>query len=160
MLVARVGRTGVTQVVAAYLDHLVVERGMARNTLDSYSRDLRRYVAHLELAGIIDFTQVTAGQVTAFGAALREGDAEHPPLAASSSARALVAVRGLHKFAHADAARRRLVVQLPWDLDAPHGSAGRMTTVARAVPGPQRPRTTGKPKLGRNAPCWCRSGKK
>ena len=102
MLVARVGRTGVTQVVAAYLDHLVVERGMARNTLDSYSRDLRRYVAHLELAGTIDFTQVTAGQVTAFGAALREGDAEHPPLAASSSARALVAVRGLHKFAHAD----------------------------------------------------------
>jgi hypothetical protein len=65
-----------------------------------------------------------------------------------------------HKFAQADAARRRLVAQLPWDLDAPHGSAGRMTTVARAVPGPQRPRTIGKPKLGRNAPCLCGSGKK
>src|SRR2546427_9013723 len=64
------------------------------------------------------------------------------------------------KFAQADAARRRLVAQLPWDLDAPGGSAGCTTTVARAAPGPQRPRTTGKPKLGRNAPCWCGSGKK
>ena len=65
-----------------------------------------------------------------------------------------------HKFAQADAARRRLVAQLPWDLDAPGESAGRTVTVARAAPGPQRPRTTGKPKLGRNAPCWCGSGKK
>ena len=65
-----------------------------------------------------------------------------------------------HKFAQADAARRRLVAQLPWDLDAPGASAGRTITVARAAPGPQRPRTTGKPKLGRNAPCWCGSGKK
>jgi hypothetical protein len=50
------------------------------------------------------------------------------------------------KFAQADAARRRLVAQLPWDLDAPRGSAGRTTTVARAATEPQRPRTTGKPK--------------
>lgn len=37
--------------------------------------------------------------VSAFLAKLREGDADHPPLAASSAARALVAVRGLHRFA-------------------------------------------------------------
>ncbi len=36
--------------------------------------------------------------VSAFLAVLREGDADHPPLAASSAARALVAVRGLHRF--------------------------------------------------------------
>jgi len=65
-----------------------------------------------------------------------------------------------HKFAQADAARRRLVAQLPWDLATPDGSAEYTTTVARAAPGPQRPRTAGKPKLGRNAPCWCGSGTK
>jgi hypothetical protein len=65
-----------------------------------------------------------------------------------------------HKFAQADAARRRLVAQLPWDLDTPDESTGHTTTVTRAAPGPQRPHTTGKPKLGRNAPCWCGSGKK
>jgi integrase/recombinase XerD len=37
--------------------------------------------------------------VSEFLAVLREGDADTPPLAASSAARALVAVRGLHKFA-------------------------------------------------------------
>jgi integrase/recombinase XerD len=90
----------VTQVVTTYLDHLAVERGTARNTLDSYARDLRRYTAHLARAGVGDLRGVTEAEVTAFGAALREGDGEHPPLAASSAARALVAVRGLHRFAH------------------------------------------------------------
>ncbi|RSN07909.1 site-specific tyrosine recombinase XerD [Amycolatopsis roodepoortensis] len=88
--------------VAAYLDHLVVERGTARNTLDSYSRDLRRYTAYLCDADVESFGDVTSAHITSFGAALREGDEEHRPLAASSAARALVAVRGLHKFAHAD----------------------------------------------------------
>jgi integrase/recombinase XerD len=37
--------------------------------------------------------------VSSFLAALREGDHEHPPLAASSAGRAVVAVRGLHRFA-------------------------------------------------------------
>ncbi|MFD8498841.1 site-specific tyrosine recombinase XerD [Amycolatopsis sp. NPDC059657] len=99
---AKAGTTGVANVVAAYLDHLTVERGTARNTLDSYARDLRRYAGHLEATGVSDFAEVTSEQVSAFGMALREGDEEHQPLAASSAARALVAVRGLHKFAHAD----------------------------------------------------------
>ncbi len=38
------------------------------------------------------------GLVTDFLATLREGSASHPPMAASSSARTLVAVRGLHRF--------------------------------------------------------------
>ena len=33
---------------------------------------------------------------------LREGDADHPPLSATSAARTVVAVRGFHKFAVAD----------------------------------------------------------
>nr|WP_208406502.1 site-specific tyrosine recombinase XerD [Amycolatopsis granulosa] len=92
----------VSEVVTAYLDHLAVERGTARNTLDSYARDLRRYLGYLEQSGIADFRRITAADVTGFGAALREGGEGHPPLAASSAARALVAVRGLHRFAHLD----------------------------------------------------------
>ncbi|WP_344414183.1 site-specific tyrosine recombinase XerD [Amycolatopsis minnesotensis] len=88
--------------VAAYLDHLTVERGTSRNTLDGYTRDLRRYAGHLAGSGVTDFASVTEADITAFGAALREGDAEHRPLAVSSAARALVAVRGLHRFAHVD----------------------------------------------------------
>ena len=76
-----------------------MERGTARNTLDGYSRDLRRYGEHLHLCGITELDGVGEAQVSAFLAVLREGDSEHPPLAASSAARALVAVRGLHRFA-------------------------------------------------------------
>lgn len=42
---------------------------------------------------------MTTGEVTGYLARLREGDAAHPPLAASSAGRAVVAVRGLHAFA-------------------------------------------------------------
>jgi integrase/recombinase XerD len=86
-------------VLRLYLDHLAVERGIARNTLDSYTRDLHRYLRHLTAQGVTELAGVTENLITAFVGALREGDADHQPLAASSAARAAVAVRGLHKFA-------------------------------------------------------------
>jgi integrase/recombinase XerD len=89
----------VTGVITGYLDHLAVERGTSRHTLDGYARDLRRYADHLSGCGIGTLEAVTELQVSAFLATLREGTSEHPPLAASSAARALVAVRGLHRFA-------------------------------------------------------------
>jgi integrase/recombinase XerD len=91
--------SGVGGVVTSYLDHLAVERGTSRNTLDGYARDLRRYADHLAASGVDGLAAVTERHVSAFLAVLREGTAEHPPLAASSAARALVAVRGLHRFA-------------------------------------------------------------
>ena len=36
--------------------------------------------------------------MSSFLVSLREGDEEHPPLAANSAARAVVAVRGFHRF--------------------------------------------------------------
>ena len=81
-----------------YLDHLTVERGLARNTLLSYRRDLDRYLAHLTAVGVSAVDQVTQRQVADHLAALRMGDETHPPLAAASAARAVVAVRGWHQF--------------------------------------------------------------
>ncbi len=83
-----------------YLDHLAVERGFAANSLLAYRRDLRRYAAYLETAGQHDLGSVTELDIAGFLVALRAGDADHPPLAASSAARSLVAVRGLHRFTH------------------------------------------------------------
>jgi hypothetical protein len=65
-----------------------------------------------------------------------------------------------HKFAQADAPRRRFVAQLPWDLEAPALPTERSAAVARSSAARLRPLPTGKRKLGRNAPCWCGSGKK
>lgn len=137
------GTKHVAEVVAAYLDHLVVERGTARNTVDGYARDLRRYAAHLKQAGIVELSAVTPAVVSEYAIALREGDEEHTPLAASSAARALAAIRGVHKFALRDGvtdhdpardvrpppALRRLPKALPLDevlrlLDMPPPEAG------------------------------------
>lgn len=87
-----------------YLDHLTIERGVAANTLSSYRRDLRRYSDHLTQRGIDDLAKVVEADVSEFLVALRRGDPEAgvTALSAVSAARAVVAVRGLHRFAAAE----------------------------------------------------------
>ncbi|NMI00146.1 site-specific tyrosine recombinase XerD [Pseudonocardia acidicola] len=87
---------GVAAVVEAYLAHLTVERGSSANTLRSYANDLRRYLEHLHDRGLGELAAVGEADVSGFVAAMRTGPT---PLAASSTARALAAVRGLHRFA-------------------------------------------------------------
>lgn len=87
-----------------YLDHLAIERGVAANTLSSYRRDLRRYTKHLSDRGIQDLAKVGEDDVSEFLVALRRGDPDSgtTALSAVSAARALIAVRGLHRFAAAE----------------------------------------------------------
>ncbi|MCZ2816377.1 site-specific tyrosine recombinase XerD [Modestobacter sp. VKM Ac-2984] len=92
----------VERTVTGYLDHLTVERGLAANTIASYRRDLRRYAEFLAAGGVRGLGEVGESDVAAFLVALRSGDDDHPPLSATSAARAVVAVRGLHRFALLD----------------------------------------------------------
>jgi integrase/recombinase XerD len=89
----------VAEAVRGYLQYLVVERGLAANTVESYQRDLRRYTELLTARGKDALGDVRAADVAGFLAALRTGDESHTPLAVSSAGRAVVAVRGLHAFA-------------------------------------------------------------
>jgi integrase/recombinase XerD len=88
----------VGRAVDAWLTHLDVERGVSANTLAAYRRDLARWSAYLADVGVDRPQDVTEAHVTEFLARLREGDEQHRPLAATSAARTLVAVRGLHRF--------------------------------------------------------------
>ncbi|MCZ2805770.1 site-specific tyrosine recombinase XerD [Modestobacter sp. VKM Ac-2983] len=92
----------VERTITGYLDHLTVERGLAANTIASYRRDLRRYAEFLTAGGVRGLGEVGESDVAAFLVALRSGDDDHPPLSATSAARAVVAVRGLHRFALLD----------------------------------------------------------
>jgi integrase/recombinase XerD len=89
------------ETIRSYLQHLVVERGLAANTVESYRRDLRRYQSVLAKHEKAQLSDVTPADVAEFLASLREGNAEHEALAVSSAARAVIAVRGLHAFAAA-----------------------------------------------------------
>ncbi|MGH3364182.1 MAG: site-specific tyrosine recombinase XerD [Nocardioidaceae bacterium] len=116
------GPTPLQRALRTYLDHLVVERGLADNTLKSYRRDLRRYLGHLAGLGIDDVTNVTEAAVSGFLMSLREGDEEHQPLSAGSAARTVVAVRGFHKFA----VREGLATNDPAAAVRPPASAKRL----------------------------------
>ena len=79
-----------------------MERGLAAHTLAAYRRDLARYQAAMSDRGRAQIGEVTSADVAAYLGGLRQGGEGRPPLAASSAARAMAAVRGLHAFAAAE----------------------------------------------------------
>jgi integrase/recombinase XerD len=76
-----------------FLDYLRVEKGLAVNTLEAYSRDLAAYGRFLQQAGVTAFAQVDQEQLLAFLTHLKLAG-----LAPRSRSRVLSALRGLHRF--------------------------------------------------------------
>jgi integrase/recombinase XerD len=76
-----------------YLDHLKVERGLARNTITAYASDLRRFVSFAEEEGVEVVQRVDTPLLLAYVASLVDAG-----LSARSQARVLVATRGLFKY--------------------------------------------------------------
>jgi integrase/recombinase XerD len=85
-------RLRLDEAVDLFLDHIKVERGLSRNTLEAYGRDLARFAGFVAARGRDDIDDVTAADVTDFMIQLAADG-----LAARSRARTLVAVRGLCK---------------------------------------------------------------
>ncbi|MDO5079734.1 site-specific tyrosine recombinase XerD [Buchananella hordeovulneris] len=108
--------TPLTDCLEEYLAHLRVERGLADNTLAAYARDLRKYDAFLTAQGVSGPAAVTVGHIETFVEALRSGQATGTAQAASSTARIVAAVRGLHRFLAAEGRVKRDVTV---DVDPP-----------------------------------------
>src|SRR5512145_2296356 len=76
-----------------YYNYLLIEKGAAENTLEAYSRDLKRYVSFLEQKGLSETRRVSSQTVIDFLVQIRgEG------LSANSMNRALAALRGFYKY--------------------------------------------------------------
>ena len=88
--------TGIETAADAFLRHVSIERGLSRNTVAAYRRDLGAYVGWLADAGVDDPRRVTAADVASFAHHL--ATRAESPLTASSMARMLSTVRGLHRF--------------------------------------------------------------
>ena len=82
-----------TELLREFLDSLSVEKGLSKNTLLSYGRDLRHYLAYLKKKKVPSLDQVTRNRIMEF--LLHEKDRGLEP---ASIARSLVAVRLLHRF--------------------------------------------------------------
>jgi integrase/recombinase XerD len=112
--------------VHGYLRHLTIERGLSKNTLAAYTRDLDRYTVWLDQQGISDARLITPLQIGQFAGNLRAVGAvdvvgvpettsvnssailsatettpvatPSVPLSAASVARILSSVRGFHRY--------------------------------------------------------------
>lgn len=83
--------------IAAYLDHVSIDKGLSANTVAAYRRDLARFEAFLEERGIDSLSRVDESDVLAHVAQMSESG-----LARTSIARMVVAVRNLYRFAVAE----------------------------------------------------------
>ncbi|MEO8549094.1 MAG: site-specific tyrosine recombinase XerD [Kofleriaceae bacterium] len=85
-------RLALDEAVDLFLDHVKVERGLARHTIEAYGRDLARFVTFVTERGRADVDDITTPDLTDYLIELASAG-----LAARSRARALVAIRGLFR---------------------------------------------------------------
>ena len=83
----------VTGLVDRYLNYLLVEKGLAQSTIESYSRDLIRYLRFLENNGINTVSATDTALILRYLIGLRNAK-----LSARSRARHLVTLRGFYRY--------------------------------------------------------------
>jgi integrase/recombinase XerD len=81
------------KLVDEYINFLVVEKRVSHNTVDAYSRDLRRYISYLYRLGIGNLQDVSSEHVVSYLAELKKGT-----ITANTLNRGLTAIRGFYKF--------------------------------------------------------------
>lgn len=99
-----------SDLIREFLDHIIVERGLAKNTALSYGRDLEKYRAWLSGAGG-DLLSASSKEVSGF--LKSEKESGH---SVRSYARGLIALRGFYRYL----LRRGLIALSPCaDVDIP-----------------------------------------
>ncbi|MDY0190075.1 MAG: site-specific tyrosine recombinase XerD [Desulfuromonas sp.] len=81
------------QLLDSFINYLAVEKALANNTLESYSRDLLRYLDFLTSKSISSAEEISQQIVITFFAEIKEQG-----LGVRSRARMLAALRGFHTF--------------------------------------------------------------
>ena len=78
--------------IREYLNHLTVERGLSKNTISAYNRDLERFFSFLDVKKV-DPLRTNEGHLTDYVVSLRMND-----LSESSISRGVVAIRNWMEF--------------------------------------------------------------
>ena len=89
-------RTEITRAVNDYLSFAAIEKGLSKNTISSYRRDLNKFLIYLD-ANDVDFEQIDHAEIDKFLGWLR-GSGGNNPSSESSNSRVIVTIRNLFKF--------------------------------------------------------------
>ncbi|MDD5492723.1 MAG: site-specific integrase, partial [bacterium] len=81
------------ELIERYLQYITVEKGLSRNTIEAYQRDLTYYQRFLQSRHIDTSRAVTEKTVFEYLVSRRQGN-----LQAASIARSLVSIRNFHRF--------------------------------------------------------------
>jgi integrase/recombinase XerD len=81
------------ELLARYLNYLLIERGVAKNTLEAYGRDLQRFILFLQEKGITELNEVMPEVIIEYLVRIKDEG-----LSANSMNRSLAALRGLYKY--------------------------------------------------------------
>jgi integrase/recombinase XerD len=81
------------ELLARYLNYLLIERGIAQNTLEAYGRDLQRFISFLGEKGITQLNEVMPEVIVEYLVQIKEEG-----LSPNSMNRSLAALRGLYKY--------------------------------------------------------------
>ena len=97
--------------VDLFLDHVKIERGLARNSVLAYGRDLGRFRAFCDAEGVDQAGAVEPGHVLGWLVSL-----SRERLAVRSQARMLVALRGMFRYLRTE---RHIEIDPTAEIDAP-----------------------------------------
>ena len=79
--------------VDQYINYLILEKGLSKNTIESYSRDIVRYVEYLKQKRVKQISDADTPLILTYLISLRDGG-----LKARSTARHLVTLRGFYRY--------------------------------------------------------------
>ena len=92
------------EILTKYFNYLLIERGVAQNTMESYGRDFRRFIFFVEKKEIKDIKEITPEIIVEFLTYIRDEG-----LAANSMNRSLASLRGFYKYL----LREKIITQNP-----------------------------------------------
>lgn len=94
-----------------FIDYLSVEKGLSKNTLESYTRDLRSFCQYLKVCGISTFEETSRNHIVGFLLTLKQAGK-----ATATLSRNLASIRSLYAYLFQE---RRLTENPAADLESP-----------------------------------------
>ncbi|ANE48028.1 recombinase XerD [Paenibacillus swuensis] len=76
-----------------FIHYLSVERGLSKNTLESYERDITKYIEFITAEGLTELEQVTKAHIISYMLKLRQLGR-----ASATISRMLISIRSFHQF--------------------------------------------------------------